>query len=222
MKTISIQKQTEKVLSFTPGANSLSTMPDSILHPAKEQKEFASKMPNRVTKVLSLILMGSGLLFGGASQSYAIDSKVYPGSMCVRWDAGYDPDPVLFFSELNNPSSNRELRLDCPVVRDRKDNIKKAWVTVTDVHGKKNICPLLAGVQHLGNSFWAYWIPSSPKCTTGVNTNVKQLHFGEFKVPNDAHIYISIRIPEADQGRKSGIVTYRVSEYTGNIFQTKD
>ena len=65
MKTMSIQKQTEKVLSFTPVANGLSAMPDSILHPAKEQKEFASKMPNRVTKVLSLILMGSGLLLGG-------------------------------------------------------------------------------------------------------------------------------------------------------------
>ena len=64
-----------------------------------------------------------------ASQAQAVDGKLYPASMCVRFGGSA---PRLDSSRLFNPGTT-VMRLDCPVVHDFIDeSIQDGYVDVID------------------------------------------------------------------------------------------
>lgn len=82
----------------------------------------------KIIQFISFTLIAAGLLFGGASSAFA-DFKLYAASECERWDENFDPATYLSSSRRYNPSTSRNLRLDCPSIRDRGANsIRSSWI----------------------------------------------------------------------------------------------
>jgi hypothetical protein len=75
----------------------------------------------------------------GASQAQAEeDGKVYPASMCVRFEG---TNPVLNSSRLFNHGTT-DMLLDCPVVHDfiTGGRINDGLVDVIDNHSSRGVC----------------------------------------------------------------------------------
>lgn len=167
------------------------------------------------TTVLYCVVIAAGLLlFSSISPSYA-DYKVYPGSECVRWDERVDPVTFINASRRYNPSTTTSLRIDCPAVKDRDQDIRTSWIRVYDAHPSDSTCARLIAYKFLGSTIVGR--ASAAVCTpTGWNsTQAYQLNTGGVSgIPYDAHYYFSVyHIPPRTSSGYSGVATYYVDEY---------
>ena len=75
---------------------------------------------HRVTRSAGILFVASLLalfmVIAGALPALAIDKKIYPGSMGVRYSG--TSTPRLSHSAIGNPSANTWLYLDLPVIHD--------------------------------------------------------------------------------------------------------
>jgi hypothetical protein len=147
----------------------------------------------------------------GASQAQAVDGKLYPASMCVRWEGS---EPLLNHSRLLNAGSTT-LRLDCPVVRDELSGdlpgIQDGYVDVIDNHGTEQVCAELVAVSQFQSE--TLTVESSGRqCSPFTGFQSQRLSFGELFSDLNAHYYFSVSIPPVDDGLRSGIIAYEVDE----------
>ncbi len=145
----------------------------------------------------------------GASQAHALDGKVYPGSMCVRWSG---PTPVYNNSAIGNPGATT-LYVDCPAVHDSINfGINNGWVKVLDRHFSNAVTCNLNSLYPSGTGFAGWW--TSNKSSTGgsASSPVETLPFGSLGSASTAHYYYSCQIPPTYAGYSSYLMTYRVDE----------
>ena len=76
---------------------------------------------NRLFMILSALVL-SGVL--GAPTAWAVDDKVYPGTMCVRDNNGGGSAYYSGSGRLFNASSTSAMTVTCPIVR---DNTTSPW-----------------------------------------------------------------------------------------------
>jgi len=145
----------------------------------------------------------------GASQAHALDGKVYPGSMCVRWSG---PTPNYNNSAIGNPGTTT-LYVDCPAVHDSiASGINNGWVKGIDRHFSSPITCNLNSLYPSGTGLVGWW--TSYKSTTGgsASSPVETLTFGSLGSASTAHYYYSCHIPPTYAGYTSYLMTYRVDE----------
>ena len=146
-----------------------------------------------------------------ALPTFAVDGKVYPGSMGVRWNAS-DPLPALNTSAIFNPSSTKSLRVDLPVIHDViSRRIKKGWVRVIDQHFTRNVRTQMVSVYRRCNGFRGWF--SANKYSQGTSKCAQLKGFGALGSTSQAHYYYSCTIPPAYKGQRSGIVSYYAEEF---------
>jgi hypothetical protein len=151
------------------------------------------------------------LLTMGASLAYAVDTKEYPGSMCVKW--GGDGIPVYDWSSIGNASPTSPLDLDCPIVHDAAGAIS-GWVRVTDYHYNLDISCTLVSVYRSDIDSSPQYKLSRTQYSSGSGPKVQQLPFGGVEAESIAHYYYSCSIPPAYNGSVSYIHTYQIVERT--------
>jgi hypothetical protein len=145
----------------------------------------------------------------GASLAYAIDTKIYPGSMCVKWSSG--GIATYNWSSIRTASSTSTLGLDCPAVHDAV-NIQSGWVRVTDLNFSADIRCTLESVYRANlNSSVFHWF-SGPRSSVGSSPNVQTLTFGPVGANSISHYYYSCSIPPTYSGNVSSIHTYQIVE----------
>lgn len=139
----------------------------------------------------------------------AQDTKNYPGSTCVRWDAA-QPTPSLRFSGIWNPSATVNLYIDCIAVKDGT-NVASGWVRVIDQHPDLPVsCHL---VSTWSTSEAGIFTRLSPvRNSAGANSNVQRLNYGALAGFPSGHLYYSCQIPPTSAGARSWITTYQVRE----------
>ena len=148
----------------------------------------------------------------GSMNMFALDGKVYPGSMGVRWNSS-DPVPALGWSAIFNPSTTKSLRVDLPVIHDViAKTIRQGWVRVVDKHYTQGVRAQLCAV-YKGCSTGFYGKCLANKYSSGTSECPKVLSFGAVGAGSTAHYYFSCTIPPVYSGQKSGIVSYFVEEY---------
>jgi hypothetical protein len=144
----------------------------------------------------------------GVSQAQAVDGKLYPASMCVRW--GGSP-PLLKSSKVINIGTT-DLALDCPAVHDFIDeSIQDGYVDVIDNHRTRPVCANLVSVSQFSSSSVTER-STGWKCTTGFGFQSKRLSFGGLAADPNAHYFYSVQIPPPDNGLTSAIISYEVDE----------
>ena len=158
-------------------------------------------------KTLTLALLLIGFV---AFPTFAIDCKIYPGSMGVRWNAS-DPVPALNHSVLNNPHATRWLRVDLPIVRDvTTRTFRSGWVKAIDTHPTRDVWSRMVSVYRTPCRFASWQSPW--RKTTGVSGCAKTLFFGGLGTNAISHAYFSTWIPDANGRNLSGVVSYQVCE----------
>jgi hypothetical protein len=163
-------------------------------------------------KLLTGALAAAVMATLGASHAQAVDSKLYPASMCIRWQG---PEHVLNSGRIFNPAASGTIRLDCPIVRDSltTKGIKEGYVDMIDLSPTaERVC---ADLQSISQFNRASTVAKSTgrKCTTGPNAgNSQRVFFGGFTPDVNAHYFYSVSIPPAPLNERSGIISYRVDE----------
>ena len=144
----------------------------------------------------------------GAPPVYAGDSKIYPGTMCVRWSG--TNTPTYEFGAIGNPSSTW-LYIDCPAVHDvLGKNISSGWVGMIDQNYDADIRCRLTSVYRSGNAY-TFW--ETPELgSTGSSANPQNISYGGVYSNGSTHYYYSCRIPPAFNGNVSRITSYQVNE----------
>jgi hypothetical protein len=154
-----------------------------------------------------------------ASQAQAVDGKLYPASMCVRFGGSA---PRLDSSRLFNPGTT-VMRLDCPVVHDFiEESIQDGYVDVIDQnngfidqnHGPTDIqvCAFLFSVSQAFSSAPTIRF-SERKCSTSASSVSQRLSFGGLAADPNAHYFYSVSIPPTSfNGAQSAIISYKVDE----------
>ncbi len=167
------------------------------------------KKPN-----IAALLLATVALIGG--QAYAGEAS-YPGAACVKWSAG-DPQPLLSYSEILNPSSTAWLRVDCPITRTDFDSflhdagVESSWVRMVDRHYTSNGSCRLVSYSHNTDGTASYWTTGT-QYTSGTGNQAQQLNIGSLDGENGAsHLYFSCQIPPTYAGNYSTLVTYYVNQ----------
>ena len=160
-----------------------------------------------VLTLMSLVFVFLGTV--GVSPIHAADAKIYPGSMCVRYDGTNTPG--YNFSAIGNPSDSTWLLLDCPIVRDHTDRtISSGVVQVIDLHFSEQVYCSLNSFYRSGDAFLGWW--TQPKASSGTSTGQQTLSFGGVGSNSLAHYYYSCGIPPKYNGQVSYIISYKVNE----------
>lgn len=154
--------------------------------------------------ILSLLLVAFC-----AVNAFAATGKIYPGSMGVKWTPS-DPDPVLNYSAIINPSATKWLRLDLPVIHRIGSAILGGWVKAVDQHGSQNILTRLMSIYRIGCGLYGWGSPA--RTTNGAGCTTQTLFFRPLGSNNISHSYYSCHIPPTYNGRASMIVSYEVTE----------
>ena len=138
-----------------------------------------------------------------------VDTKVYPGLMGVRW-AKTDPVPRLGVGALFNPSSNKALRVDLPVLRDAS-SIRNGSVRVLDENPLRgqNV-RIQLNSRYRGCRFLGWSSPA--QFSNGRSICEQSLNFRSVGRNSKSHYFISCSIPRAWRGRQSAVVSYTVVE----------
>lgn len=169
-------------------------------------------------KILNVALAAVFMAVIGASQAHAVDAKIYPGNMCIRWQG---PNPTFELGSIKNPGTT-VLYLDCPVIHDQIDNrINSGWVDVvdnnlsSDAPGNTNmqVCATLFSVSRVGST--AFTIQrTGPVCSRGGGLTSQRLSFGSLPAHLNAHYFYGISIPPVPSsgGGPSSVISYRVEE----------
>jgi hypothetical protein len=161
---------------------------------------------------LKVLLAATCMVATGASQAHALDGKVYPGSMCVRWSAG--GIPAYYNSFIGNSSTSSSMGLDCPAIHDSHLGINNGWVRVIDRNYNDPVTCGLIGAYHSGARLYG-WVAGWNSSNGGSATSSSEhLPFGSFRSPAHgwAHYYYSCRIPTKYNGQVSYITSYFVEE----------
>jgi hypothetical protein len=170
-------------------------------------KEETMKSIHRLLATLSAIAVMSGVL--DVSQARALDGKVYPGSMCVRWSG---PNPVYANSGIGNPGTTT-LYLDCPAAHDSINyGINNGWVKVLDRHFSSPAQCNLNSLYASGSWFFGWWTPFRSSIGGSASSPVETLYFGSLSSSSTAHYYYSCRVPPTYNGYVSYLMTYKVDE----------
>lgn len=145
----------------------------------------------------------------GAAPAYAVDTKIYPGSMCVRWSGSTSYG--LNSSSIGNFSSTEDLFVDCPGVHDAS-TISSGWVRVTDQNLSVDLSCTLASTIRLTTNSQKYHLLHGPESSVGTSPNVQQLNFGGVGASSLSHYYYSCKIPRTYEGVVSYLHTYQIVE----------
>ena len=140
------------------------------------------------------------------------DSKVYPGSMCVRYNGAVGDNVNLNYSAIGNPSTTHTLRVDCPVINDEDgDGTLDAWFRAIDQSYTSNVYCNVNSFYRSGSSWYGWWTPT--RSTSGAGTHVQHVSYGEDLGANSvSHYFLSCRIPPKYNGHTSYITSYKVQE----------
>jgi hypothetical protein len=158
--------------------------------------------------VAMTVLIIVALSFVGAPSVQAGDSKVYPGSMAVRY-AG-TKTPSISFSAIGNPSENSWLYVDLPIINDRNKGISRGWVRVLDMSRRYNVTCTLNSIYRSGSRWYGWSTPA--RSSSGKASYDQILTFGSVGGRSISHYYYSAKIPPMEDGKISYITSYRVNE----------
>jgi hypothetical protein len=159
------------------------------------------------------LFITTALIFSFLATIAFADTKIYPGSMCVRWNSS-QPVPILDFSSINNPSITAWLYVDCPYINNGLKT-SSAWVKVIDQNSNLNVrCSqnnvyLKYDSYTLKTSWWGWW--GAPKSSSGAKYAVQHLSWGVLGNNKLSHGYLSCSIPPVFSGKRSAIVSYSVT-----------
>jgi hypothetical protein len=149
------------------------------------------------------------MLIAGALPALAVDAKIYPGSMGVRY-AGTST-PTYSCGAIGNPSANSWLYLYLPAIHDTiAGNIDKSRVRVLDRHCGANIRCRLYSRYHCGCGCCGWASPT--RFSTGCGCTPQVLNTGGVNANSISHYYFSCRIPPKYNNKISYISSYYVRE----------
>ncbi len=147
--------------------------------------------------------------------TYAGDSKLYPGSMCVKW-AG-EVTPSYHYSAMGNPSGNWWMYVDCPAVRDvMRGEVRDAFVGVIDQNRSHNIGCYLCEILIKGEDSITGHCTSPKYNKSNLSKNEQLINFGKggssnILLPGAAHYFIGCKVPPKDHGI-SYVTRYKLTE----------
>lgn len=169
--------------------------------------------------ILSIVFL---LLSGFHTVSAHAGQMNFPGAMCVKRVA-IDPfvttqmqsGPVFVFpaAGLFNTSGMRTLHVDCPIIKTgfgatpfNGEPIIASWATVLDLNESSPVCARLISMDGIGA--WDR-IVGPLVCTSMTEDHTQHLDTGNLDIGDDSSYYfISLSIPPADGGQRSGILFY--------------
>lgn len=160
----------------------------------------------------------SALMLASIASTSAFAGKAsYPGSMCVKWNS-FDPEPALNASKIQNPSTTKWLRLDCPVVRTDFDSlfndaeVDDSWARMVDRHYSSNGRCRLVSYSHNTSGSSSFW-GTATRHTSGSGNQAQQLNTNGLDGENGAsHLYFSCHVPPVYNGNRSALTTYWVNQ----------
>ena len=156
-----------------------------------------------ITSLVALFMMMIGTL-----PALAGESKIYPGSMGVRY-AGTST-PTYNCSAIGNPSTSSWLYLDLPAIRGPWSKTKQSYVSVIDRHPSANIRCRLCSVYQWDCKKYVWC--SQTRYSSGSGCHEQMLDTGGVKVAFSSHLYFSCRIPPRYNNNTSYIISYYVRE----------
>jgi hypothetical protein len=161
----------------------------------------ASQVLTALKLALAVIVMATI----GASQAHALDSKIYPGLMCVYYNGGgslgYE------YGSIGNYSTTGKLGVGCPILRDAA-SMNSGWVQVLDRNSAEDVeCRVIAAYRS-GNVISASFSGWQRSASVGGT----QLSFGSLGATSLSHYYYFCNLPPMTTSGASQVVTYRVTE----------
>jgi hypothetical protein len=161
------------------------------------------------TKKLYL-LFGLPLIAFNVSVMALEDEKIYPGALCqpeTNTQSILRNIKGMMFNTGSEPQN-----WICPIVRDRPDNILSAAIVVRDRNataGGPNAdvsCTLFSRTPTGGP------VDSATQVTAG-DAGIVALEYGNINSQmGDGHYYFRCTIPGTFEGRRSGVIDYRIKE----------
>jgi hypothetical protein len=153
------------------------------------------------------LFITTALIFSFLATIAFADTKIYPGSMCVRWNAS-QPVPTLNFSSINNPSSTAWLNVDCPFINNGLKT-SSAWVKVIDQNYNLNVSCSQNNAYLYQTTWYGWW--GARRSSSGTNAAAQHLSWGVLGNNKLSHGYLSCSIPPVFSGKRSAIVSYSVT-----------
>ena len=117
----------------------------------------------------------------------------------------------MSYGSISNPSSTQWLYVDLPAIHDSIDHsIANAWVDVIDQHPTSNIRLRMQSVYRSGSYIYGWFGPYRYSFSYG---SFKQnMSLPGVGANENAHYIIGAAIPPSYNGRRSFIVSYKISE----------
>jgi hypothetical protein len=149
----------------------------------------------------------TALIFSFLATIALADTKIYPGSMCVRWNSG-QPVPTLNNSAIFN-NSNSWLYVDCPFIM-KGTRTFSSWVKLADRNFNANVCCTQAHRYQSGATYFGWTGPQ--RCTNGTSTFPYTYFNGPLFANANTHGYFSCSVPPRYGNFLSGIHSYKVTD----------
>ena len=165
------------------------------------------------TKKLYL-LFGLPLIAFNVSVMALQDEKIYPGALCqpeTNTQSILRNIKGMMFNTGTEPQN-----WVCPIVRDQPGSIASAAIVVRDKNGtaggpNADVSCTLFSRTPTGGSVDS----SAPQGTTG-DPGTVTLEYGNINSQmGDGHYYFGCTIPGTFEGRRSGVIEYRIKELSG-------
>ncbi len=159
--------------------------------------------------IFAIAASGSPAALAGAEKT------IYPGSMCVPWNAG-EPVPRLNASRIFNDNTRRWMRVDCPILHQDfknglfKDSLDDADIGVIDAHSSSNARCWLKSVHQTGSVLYSW--SGGTRTTAGFGSHEQNLDFNGVPANGNTWYYIGCTIPPRRHGQSSGITYYSSDE----------
>ncbi len=166
------------------------------------------------SKAIFFFLTSASFLLNGG-QAVADDLKYYAPSQCERWNENVDPANYLGSSRRFNPSTKKNLRLDCPAIRDRSGDVSWSSISVIDRNPTDRVCANFVWWRQSGAAVTFKQTPR--KCTGSAHNSPSAVWLstgGLTGIPGGGgHYYFSVNhVPKRYAGNDSGVVHYTVNE----------
>jgi hypothetical protein len=149
------------------------------------------------------------------SPAHAVDTKNYPGALCVRTHGSGGTYVNWWAGGISNDNDNSALDITCPVIKDViTQGISGGKVRVWDTHYNQDISCSLFSYRFETGGHVGSWTTATSKNSNNTQT-LQELVFGA-PVPNttnsNSHYFYSCRIPPRYQGLASFVSSYSVIE----------
>jgi hypothetical protein len=169
----------------------------------------------RIWRVLTLTALVLAAL--SAASASAVDTKNYPGAMCLPTYGSGGTYVNWWAAGISNDNSAHALDITCPVIKDvMAQGLSGGTVRVWDTHYTQNIeCRLYSYRFETGGHVGSF-TPLVSSAGSNTNQTLTVLSFGA-PVPSSAtnansHYFYTCKIPPMYQGLASYVSSYSVIE----------